>query len=162
MTTTSSIHYVRISPRKLRLLADLIRGKKVDEAQTLLDFVVKRGTANLSSLLKTAVAAAQNDAANLKISSVVVHEGPKLKRFRARAHGVAFPIQKKTSHITLVLQEIVPAKQDKQKPVALKAVEQKEEKQDTEKKKTMPRVQRETAAPKAVRGLQRIFRRKAI
>ena len=111
MPVKAKLNYLRISPRKVRLVADLIRGKSVEEAQNILNFVPKKATLALLKLLKSAIANAKNnlqisDSSNLYISKITVGEGPKLKRWRARARGVAAQIQKKSSHVTLILDEI--------------------------------------------------------
>jgi large subunit ribosomal protein L22 len=107
MPVEAKLNYLRIAPRKVRLLADLIRGKSVDQAQSILNLTVKRGSLPLLKLLKSAVTSAQNQlgakSQNLYISKITVDEGPKLKRFMPRARGSAYEIQKKTSHVTLVL-----------------------------------------------------------
>jgi len=105
----AKLNYLRISPRKVRLVADLIRGKRVIEAQNILDFTLKRAAKPLKKLLNSAVANAEHNfhlkKEDLYIASLQVNEGPKLKRWRARARGRAVEIQKKTSHITLILQK---------------------------------------------------------
>ena len=110
MEVVAKLNYLRISARKVRLVADLIRGKKVEKAQNILKFVAKRATLPLSKLLKSAMANAKNnfglDENNFYISKILVNDGPKLKRFMPRARGQAYEIQKKTSHIVLVLKEI--------------------------------------------------------
>lgn len=106
MVVTAKLRRLRIAPRKVRLVADLIRGKTVEEAQTALRFTVKRAAAPLLKLLNSvAVSAKQKnlDPANLYIAKITVDEGPKFKRWQARARGQASEIQKKTSHITIVL-----------------------------------------------------------
>jgi len=107
MPVKAKLNYLRIAPRKVRLLADLIRGKSVDQAQSILNLTVKRGSLPLLKLLKSAVTSAQSQigaqAQILYISKITVDEGPKLKRFMPRARGSAYEIQKKTSHVTLVL-----------------------------------------------------------
>jgi large subunit ribosomal protein L22 len=109
MLVTAKLRNLRIAARKVRLVADLIRGKKIEHAQTILDFTTKRAARPLLKLLNSAVANARNnlkiDPKNLYISKITVDEGPKYKRWRARARGRASEIQKKTSHITLVLSE---------------------------------------------------------
>lgn len=101
---------LRLAPRKVRLAADLIRGKKVGEAERELKFLIKRASLPLIKLLKSAVANATNNfnliKDNLYISKITVDGGTPLKRSRPRAFGRAFPIRKRTSHITLVLGEI--------------------------------------------------------
>lgn len=101
--------YVRIAPRKARLVVDLIRGKKVGEAIAILRHTPKSSTPVLEKLLNSAMANAENnykmDVNNLFISEAFVDEGPTLKRFRPRAQGRASRINKRTSHITIVLTE---------------------------------------------------------
>lgn len=110
MPVTAKLRRLRAAPRKVRLVADLIRGKSVEEAQAILQFTVKKSAAPLLKLLNSAVASAKNnqrlEAAQLYIAKITVDEGPKFKRWRARARGRAAEIQKKTSHITLVLDNI--------------------------------------------------------
>lgn len=109
MPSVAKLRYLRIAPRKVRLVADLIRGKSVKEAETLLSFQTKRAARPLLKLLKSALANAKNNLKmntdNLYISKITVDEGPKFKRWRPRARGRAYMIQKKTSHITLVLDD---------------------------------------------------------
>ena len=123
MQSKAYLRYLRIAPRKVRLVADLIRGKSVEEAQTILRLANKGGTTPLVKLLNSAVASGvhnfQLDPANLYIAKILVDEGPKLKRVNPRARGKADQIQKKTSHITLVLDEKVkkaPAQGKKEVP----------------------------------------------
>ncbi len=109
MAVTAKLNYLRIAPRKVRLIADLIRGKSTKEAETILHFQVRRASGPMAKLLKSAIANAKNNfklkEEGLYISKITVDEGPKLKRSRPRARGRAYEIQKKTSHITLVLDE---------------------------------------------------------
>ena len=108
MPVTAKLHYLRIAPRKVRLVADLIRGKSTRDAQTILNFTTKKAARSLLKLLNSAIANAKNnlklEEVNLFISKIEVNEGPKLKRSRPRARGQAYAIQKKTSHINLVLE----------------------------------------------------------
>ena len=100
----------RQSPRKVRLVADLVKGKKVDEAKVLLDFTTKRASKTLKKMIDSAIAnASENNsvAANdLYVKNVVVNEGYTLKRIRPRAMGRAFRIRKRTSHIDVILGEL--------------------------------------------------------
>jgi len=109
MPTTAKLRYLRIAPRKVRLVADLIRGKSVEEAQIILNFTQKRAASPILKLLKQATTNAKNNfqlkEENLFISKILVNEGPKLKRVFPRARGSADTIQKKASHIILVLEE---------------------------------------------------------
>jgi large subunit ribosomal protein L22 len=108
MEARTRAKYVRTAPRKIRLIGDMIRGKKVEDASNLLRFTPKRAARLVEKVLKTAVANAENsdmDTDNLFVSTVFVDQGPTLKRWRARAMGRAVMIRKKTSHITIVLKE---------------------------------------------------------
>ena len=117
MVVKASLNNLRIAPRKVRLVADLIRGKRVDFAQAILGVIVKKAAQPISKLLQSAVANAENnfhlDKDNLYISKIMVNEGRKLRRWRARSRGQAFEIQKKTSHIILELKELQKAKKEK-------------------------------------------------
>lgn len=99
--------YIRTSPRKMRLVADMIRGKSAQEAWNLLEFTPKRAAGPMKKCLESAIANAQNNneipAESLTIHSVMVDEGPTLKRFTPRARGRASAIKKRTSHITIVV-----------------------------------------------------------
>ncbi len=100
----------RISPQKVRLVADQIRGKNVAEAITLLQFSPKKGADIVSKVLKSAAANAENnfgaDIDELKVEAVQVGQGPTLKRFRARAKGRGTRILKRTSNIEIIVKEI--------------------------------------------------------
>jgi len=108
----ASQKYVRISPRKVRLVADLIRGRSVDEALLLLQSTPKRASYYLEKLLRSAVAnAAENhdvgaDISELYVKKICVDEGPTLKRWRPRAMGRASRINKRTSHMYVELEEM--------------------------------------------------------
>lgn len=106
----AKLSYLRVAPRKVRLVSDLIRGKNVNEALTILRFSPKKRVAHsLSTLLESAVSNAERDGKidvdNLFIKELLVDQGPTLKRYMPRAQGRAFPIQKKTSHVQVVLEE---------------------------------------------------------
>ncbi|MFS8631624.1 MAG: 50S ribosomal protein L22 [Bacillales bacterium] len=100
---------VRIAPRKARLVIDLIRGKEVGEAFAILRHTPKAASPIIEKVLKSAVANAEHnydmDVNNLVITKAYVDEGPTLKRFRPRAMGRASAINKRTSHITIVVSE---------------------------------------------------------
>lgn len=184
MKVTAKLNYLRIAPRKVRLVADLIRKKKVEEAQAILNFTNKRAAQSLLKLLNSAAANAKNnfqiEAANLYISKITVDESPKMKRWRARARGRALEIQKKSSHLTLVLEEIKPTKKIKTKKRE-KAKEIKEKKvmppkTPTEKEIDLEKKEKEKARevirkekrsilgmpkPKERGGIRRFFRRKS-
>ncbi|MEX2145141.1 MAG: 50S ribosomal protein L22 [Candidatus Spechtbacterales bacterium] len=106
----AKLSYLKIAPRKVRLVADLIRGGNVRDAKTQLRFSTKRAAVSLLKLLNSAVSNAKNLKEDTKeetlfIKKITVDEGPKLKRFRPVARGRAVEIQKKTSHVSLVIAE---------------------------------------------------------
>lgn len=109
MEVRAQARYVRIAPRKVRIVTDLVKGKGTDEAIALLRYTPKRAVGMLSKLLRSAIANAGNnhemDTSNLYVYQVYVDEGPTLKRFRPRAMGRASRIRKRTSHITIILKE---------------------------------------------------------
>ncbi len=101
------LRYLRLAPRKVRMVADLIRGKSVKEAEVILTNLRKRPALPLLKLLKSAKASAKHnfnlDPEKMLLKKVLVSEGPKLKRYRFRAFGRIYEIQKKTSHVEMVL-----------------------------------------------------------
>ena len=101
--------FIRISPRKVRIVADNIKGQSVEKAIHLLTFTPKKAGRLLLKVVKSAVANAEQkpnvDVDQLIVSTVFVDGGPTLKRWRARAQGRAYRINKRTSHITVVLDE---------------------------------------------------------
>jgi large subunit ribosomal protein L22 len=103
------ISYLRVTPRKTRYVVDLVRGKPVGEAIRILQFTRRSASEPVLKLIKSAVAnAGQNEAIDvdtLFVKDIQVGAGPMLKRFQPRAMGRAFPIKKRTSHVTVVLQE---------------------------------------------------------
>ncbi|GEN34793.1 MULTISPECIES: 50S ribosomal protein L22 [Aneurinibacillus] len=109
MEAKAVARYVRIAPRKMRLVVDLIRGKQVGEAIAILKHTPKAASPVIEKVLLSAVANAEHnmnlDANNLVVSKVFVDEGPTLKRFRPRAMGRASRINKRTSHVTVILSE---------------------------------------------------------
>ena len=101
--------YVRMSPIKVGVILDLIRGKNTKEAFAILQYTPREAAVEINKVLKSAVANAESNAAldtdRLYVSEAFVGQGPTLKRFRPMDHGKAFKILKKTSHITLVVKE---------------------------------------------------------
>ncbi|MGL1861875.1 MAG: 50S ribosomal protein L22 [Pseudodesulfovibrio sp.] len=101
--------YIRVSPRKTRLVADNIRGKGVEDALNILRFTPKKAAKILSKVLFSAISNAEQmpgvDVDNLIVDSVLVNEGPTWKRIQPRAMGRAYRIRKRTSHITIVVKE---------------------------------------------------------
>jgi large subunit ribosomal protein L22 len=102
--------YIRISPQKARIVADVVRGMNVDQAITTLKFMPKKGAGILRKVVESAVANAaqddQLDVDNLFIKKIFIDGGPSLKRIRPRAMGRATRIIKRTSHITVILDEM--------------------------------------------------------
>ena len=108
METTARLRYLQASPQKVRLVADLIRGKGVEEATTILRFTKKRAARPLAKLLRSALANLENqeqhvDPARVYIEKITVDRGPMLKRARPASLGRAFPILRRQSHVTLRL-----------------------------------------------------------
>ena len=107
MNITAKLNDYRQSPRKVRLVANLIRGKQAERAVELLSLTVKRAADPILNLLNSAIANAKNNfslaVADLYVKSLSVDNGPILYRRMPRARGVAYPIRKRTSHVTLVL-----------------------------------------------------------
>ena len=101
--------YIRIAPRKVRVVMDLIRGKNVADAFAILKFTPKVGADVIEKVLKSAVANAENNfdmnVDRLYVSSAYVDQGPTLKRIHPRSRGQAFSIFKRTSHVTVVVAE---------------------------------------------------------
>lgn len=116
MEVRAFARYIRTSPRKIRLVIDAIRGKQVDAALTQLRFLDKGATLPVEKLLRSAIANAEHNfklnPASLHVKAITADGGPMLKRWRARAMGRAAPIQKRSSHISVVLSD-EPAKAKK-------------------------------------------------
>ena len=163
------LNNLRIAPRKTRQVASLIKRSSVESAKTQLNFQSKRAALPILKLLKSGVASVINNfnllRDNLFVANIIVDEGPMLKRFRPRAFGRAGAIHKKTSHITLILEEKIMPKTKKtkkkivetelEKPSVAKIIDEKEK--------------RDFAAPKEIKSkgrlgnmARKVFRRKAI
>ncbi len=194
MISSAKLRYLRIAPRKVRLVADLIRGEKVEEAQTILNFTQKRAALPILKLLNQALANAKDrnlklDKKNIYVSKIFVDGGPSYKRTFPRARGKADIILKRTSHITIVLEEvekkvvkkklklagekpsfIKTAKEEKKtvkiekdrKKETLKAEESREIKEKMKKRLKTEKIRTKRIRPKRERGIKRFFRRKAI
>jgi len=180
MKVSVKLRHLRIAPRKVRLIADLVRGKNVQEAQAILNFSVKKPSLPVLKLLNSAIASARNnfglDENNLYISKITVDEGPKLKRWRARSRGQAFEIQKKTSHINLVISEIKEEEKEKRderkkkikeelKRKTKKEEQQKSAEDETKEKEEIKRPEvkprEEIKKPGIAKRAKKIFRRKS-
>ncbi len=114
MEATATLRYLKISPQKVRLVADLIRGKKVDEALSILRFTKKHSAKDLEKLLRSAIANAENseagaDSDDLVVSKIYVNEGPREKRVQPAPMGRAYRIQKRKAHVTVHVSDEVKA-----------------------------------------------------
>ena len=110
MEARATARYVRGSPQKIRLVVDLIRGKNVSEALTILRFTKKRASKNVEKVLKSAIANAEQkaegaDVDNLIISQAYVNDGPRMKRMRPAPMGRAYRIQRRMSHISIYVSD---------------------------------------------------------
>ncbi|MBQ8919729.1 MAG: 50S ribosomal protein L22 [Acidaminococcaceae bacterium] len=109
MEVNATAKYIRIAPRKLRIVMNLIRGKKVSEAFAILKFTPKVGSEVVEKVLRSAVANAEHNndmnVDNLFVSSCYVDQGPTLKRIHPRSRGQAFKILKHSSHVTVCVSE---------------------------------------------------------
>ncbi len=109
MEVKARLRFVRIAPRKAQLVADLIRGRKSEEALNILSFTKKAAAKIVIKLLKSAIANATQkktiDIDRLYVKKITVDQGPTMKRYQARALGRATTIRKRTSHINIVLDE---------------------------------------------------------
>jgi large subunit ribosomal protein L22 len=176
MISIAKLRYLRIAPRKVRLVTDLIRGKTAEQAEKILTFTRKGAALPVLKLLNQAIANAKNnfqvvDEHNLYISKILVDEGTKLKRQLPRARGRADIIHKKTSHITLVLDEIDKTKKKKKiekkikpkivKEEVLEEKEKEEEVKEVVEKKIRQKFEPERIKAEKQKGLKRFFRRKA-
>ena len=109
MEAKATLKYARISSRKIKIVADLIRGKNAQEAMNLLKFTPKAGADILAKLLKSAMSNAENNknlsVDNLVIAEIYANQGPTMKRLMPKAQGRGARIRKRTCHITVVLKE---------------------------------------------------------
>ena len=109
MEVRATAKYIRIAPRKLRIVMNLIRGKNVNEAFAILQFTPKVGSEVIEKVLRSAVANAEHNndmnVDNLVVSSCYVDQGPTMKRIHPRSRGQAFKILKRSSHVTVCVSE---------------------------------------------------------
>jgi large subunit ribosomal protein L22 len=114
MEATATLRYLKASPQKVRLVADLVRGKKVEEALNILRFTRKSCAKDLEKLLRSAVANAENkenapDVDELVVSKIYVNEGPRERRIQPAPMGRAYQIQKRKAHVTVHVSDEVKA-----------------------------------------------------
>jgi len=125
MQVKAKARFIRMSARKVRLVVDLIRGAHVSKAQTQLRFANKAAAEPVLKLLNSAIANATNNfnlnKDDLVITSIMVDEGPTLDRFHPRAHGRAMPIQKRSSHISIIIENVEPKESKSEVKVETKA-----------------------------------------
>ncbi|HEY4526063.1 MAG TPA: 50S ribosomal protein L22, partial [Candidatus Paceibacterota bacterium] len=161
ITQTVKLRYLRMAPRKVRAIADLIRGLSVNEAEAQLIMMRRRATLPILKLLRSAVNAAQTTKRmhpeSLKIEAIQVDQGPMLKRHLPRARGVASPIQKKMSHVTLTLAEMPEKKDSRFKMVVEKKKKTNEDKAKSRRKKEAK--ESEQGSDKAASSKPGFFRR---
>jgi len=178
MEVKASLKYLRISPRKVRLVVGLIRGLPVKNAEAYLLHLSKKSSHPLLKLLRSAMANAEHnfnlDKNNLYVRVMRVDEGPALKSVRARARGVAYPIRKRSSHIFLTLEEIKEKKKgirkvkESNKTSEAGKEEEKSEKQGSADSRSAgsytkkPEFRKEGKILKRPVQKQKIFRRKTI
>lgn len=164
MQVIAKLNNLRMAPRKVRLVIDMVRGKKTDKAQNILNFAKQAAAPIILKLVNTAIANAKNnfqlDPENLFIQIIKADGGPVLKRWRARAKGQTYDIKKRTSHVTVILNEIVEGKK-------INKIETKAEKKETAKvekkaKQTAAKSKFEMAKPKVETEQKRFFRRKSV
>ena len=170
----AQLNGLRIAPRKVRAVVNLVKGKGVVEAANQLEFYVRRTSPALLKLLNSAIANAENThhmiRDNLYVKDFIVNEGVKLKRFKPKGFGRASPIQKKTSLIKIILAERVAGMKRQVDPVrgregsqrasASNGVEKQENKKETKKPEVKTEIGKRT---NVLGGLgKRIFRRKQV
>lgn len=182
MEIKASLNNLRMAPRKVRLVANLIKGLPIKEAKAQLKFLAKKASGPILKLLNSAIANAKNNFSleenNLYVSKIYVDSGQVLKRWLPRAFGRATPIMKRTSHITIFLAEKVPSapkkvseKRNNEEKAKQKGVLTKEEKLPAEEKKALKI--REAGRPHGAstiskkrafsrQGVKRMFQRKSV
>ena len=106
----ATARYIRMSPRKVKVVIDMIRGKSAKEAAAILTYTPKAACEPVLKVLNSAIANAENNLDmnrdDLYVAEAFANQGPTLKRYRARARGSASPIRKRTSHITVILDQV--------------------------------------------------------
>lgn len=167
MEVKASLKYLKISPRKTRLVTGLLKGLSVQEAEAQLMYNKKRSSEPIRKLLKSVVNDAENnfhlDKDNLFIKSIRVDEGPALKRYRPRARGAVYTIKKRTSHISIVLDEIVSLKKEGKKTET--KIKKEEQEMNLPKERKVKKTFQKTEEQKIIQKVlpkQKIFRRKVI
>ena len=163
LQSQAQLKNLRIAPRKVRMVADLVRRKSALEAQTILNFTIKKGARDLSKLLESALDAAKKnlhlEVQNLYIKKLTVNEGTKLRRWMPRARGSATPLQLKTSHINIILGEIEGVNKS-EAPVENKSIQASQSKHEVfGGDKPRFKQEKEKLKPKVETGKRKIFKR---
>lgn len=165
----AQLNNLRLAPRKVRLVVNIVKGKKAERALEQLEFVIRRPSGPVSKLIKSALANAENNfgmvRSNLYIKEFWVDEGMKLKRYRPKGFGRPSPLQKKTSHLNLILAEKVPGLKA-QKNETKKAQEHKHEHKHeapTKSEKAKPEIKTEIGKKEEQTNTKRrFFQRKSV
>ncbi|MBI5147813.1 MAG: 50S ribosomal protein L22 [Parcubacteria group bacterium] len=161
---TARLNYLRIAPRKTRLIAGLIKGLSVNEAEAQLLFKTNRAAKPLLKLLRSAASNAKNNRKmnpeGLIVESVTVDKGPMLKRYLPRARGSASPLQKKMSHITLTLVESAKTAAPRFKIAAASKLGGKSGKKTGKEKRRAEEKKREAAKEQPASGVKKELREK--
>ena len=174
MLVKASLKHLHISPRKTRLVVDLVRGMDVVDAEHQLRFLQKAAAVPILKLLNSAVSNAihnfEMEKDNLYITKFLINEGPTLKRWRPRAYGRAFTIMKRTCHVELELEEKVKGKKKNKKKMFKKQIKKEvveakktSEGKDLNKPWSKDRDKKKGIFGKGMKGIKnKIFRRKSI
>lgn len=169
MQVRAHLHSLRIAPRKVRLLAALLKGRDAIVARQHLAYLPKRSSQPIAKLISSALANAENNHGmvqeNMRIKEIMVDGGPVLKRFEPKGFGSVSPLAKRTSHITIVLEEKVAGlKSDKKVEKKAKAEATPKHDHDHDHKDDKPEVKKELGAKEGAvkKFTKRMFNRKSI
>jgi large subunit ribosomal protein L22 len=160
MESKLQLKRLRVAPRKVRLIADLIRGMELEQAKVVLKNTVKRSSEPISKMIDSAIANAKhnfNIEGDLYIKEIKVDEGIKMKRWMPWARGIARPIIKKTSHVTMIVGD-KQNREAKGKKQDIQVVRQETVVKDVKKKKEEKKTE---IKPKQESGIKKMFRRKS-
>jgi large subunit ribosomal protein L22 len=166
MEVKAQLKNFRMAPRKVRLVSGLLKGTDALAARAQLDYLVKKSARPMAKLLESAMANAHNNLGmvkeNLFIKNIIVNEGAKLKRFRPKGFGSTSPLEKKTSHITIILEEKVPGLKAKHGKKEEEKTESKVKEAPEKKEKGKPEIKKEIGKKGVAKVGKKIFQRKAI
>lgn len=169
MEIKAKLRYLRLAPRKVRMVLDVIRGLKIKEAEAQLLLSSKKAAKPVLKLLHSAVANALNNYSlnkdDLYIKKIEAQDGPTLYRWTPRAFGRATPIRKRSSHLAIILEtkkEILAPKTKKEEPLEVKTKEEVKEKIYPKKKEEAKKAKEDLRAKRKESFVKRMFRRKTI